>query len=90
MSHMLFNCPHAIALWKSMREVWSVPCVGQFVGPRETWLEEMLLALPKKMLDRVIMVMWRIWFVRNEITHDKPMPAVEGSRRFLCSYMASI
>jgi hypothetical protein len=90
MAHMLFNCPRAISLWNSLRKVWSVQCVGKFVGPQETWLEEMLLALPKNMLDRVIMVMWCIWFVRNEITHDKPLSAVEGSRRFLCSYMASL
>uniref|UniRef100_A0ACD6A7I9 Uncharacterized protein n=1 Tax=Avena sativa TaxID=4498 RepID=A0ACD6A7I9_AVESA len=37
-----------------------------------------------------MMIIWRIWYVRNEITHDKSMPPIEGSRRFLCSYLKSL
>ena len=33
---------------------------------------------------------WRVWFARNEITHDKPLPSVEGSKRFLCSYIRTL
>jgi ribonuclease HI len=60
------------------------------IGPRVKWLEEFLLSLSKECCDKVLMILWRIWFVRNEITHNKPMPAVEGSRRFICSYMTSL
>jgi hypothetical protein len=37
-----------------------------------------------------IMIIWRIWHIHNEITHDKPMPSMEGSKRFLASYLDSL
>jgi ribonuclease HI len=73
-----------------MSEVWTLPKIDQIVGPRGNWLEELLLAANDQTLNQIMMIIWRIWFVRNEITHDKPMPSIEGSRRFLCSYMNSL
>jgi hypothetical protein len=89
-THMIFHCPHAVNLWKAMREVWSIPPYEYLQCPQDNWLEEFLLTLPKDTCDKVLMIIWRIWFVRNEITHEKPMPSIEGSRRFLCSFMVSL
>jgi hypothetical protein len=36
------------------------------------------------------MIAWRTWYARNEITHDKPLPPIDGSRRFICSYLQSL
>lgn len=36
------------------------------------------------------MIMWRIWYARNEITHHKPPVPIEASRRFLSSYINSL
>ena len=36
------------------------------------------------------MIAWRIWYARNEVTHDKELPVIEGSWRFICSYMNSL
>lgn len=37
-----------------------------------------------------LMILWRIWHIRNCITHDKPVPTIEGSCRFLESYVESL
>jgi hypothetical protein len=36
------------------------------------------------------MIAWRIWFARNEVTHEKELPSIEGSRRFICNYIRSL
>jgi hypothetical protein len=36
------------------------------------------------------MIAWRIWFARNEVMHGKKLPSIEGSTRFICSYIRSL
>jgi hypothetical protein len=42
------------------------------------------------MLDAILLVSWRASYARNEVTHNKPLSSVEGSRRFLCGYLQLI
>jgi hypothetical protein len=39
------------------------------------------------MIKTPLLVAWRAWFARNEITHDNPLPSVEVSKWFLCGYL---
>jgi hypothetical protein len=85
--HALMHCPHASALWEAMREVWEIPRVS--TPARDRWLEAWLLSMPMKLCDRVLMIVWRVWHARNEVTHGKPLSSTIGSRRFICSYVKS-
>jgi ribonuclease HI len=37
-----------------------------------------------------MLILWRIWHNHNEMTRAKPCPSIEGSRRFLVSYLNSL
>jgi ribonuclease HI len=39
------------------------------------------------MIDHILLITWRAWYVRNEVTHSKPLPTTESSKRFLISYV---
>lgn len=50
-----------------------------------------LLSLhPANTRDMIIMLLWRIWSLRNDLTHGKNIPPPEVSKSFLCSYLNSI
>jgi hypothetical protein len=42
--------------------------------------------LPAEAIDTTLLVAWRVWHARNEVTHSKPLPSPASSRSFLLSY----
>ena len=69
---------------------WNIPKVETIRDTGPEWLFALLEPLDETARLVVLMIMWRVWHVRNEITHDKPPPPVEASRRFLHGYITSL
>lgn len=88
--HALCRCPLARELWRVMALDWNIPKVESIRNTGPEWLFTLLEPLDETARLVVIMIMWRIWHVRNEITHDKPPPPAEASRRFLHGYITSL
>jgi hypothetical protein len=53
------------------------------------WLIRLLQAITVNQCAMTLMVLWKIWHAHNELTHDKECPSIEGSKRFLVSYLNS-
>ncbi|KAM0924261.1 hypothetical protein ACQ4PT_004995 [Festuca glaucescens] len=73
-----------------MKEVWRLPEVSSLNGMDNEWVLKLLDGLSELERMRILMTLWRIWHVRNEIVHDKPTPPMESSGSFLCSYVESL
>lgn len=74
--HALIKCPHARRLWKEMRSDWGLPDLESFANSRERILQ-VLEQFTKELRVVILMTLWRIWHVHNELTHDKPAPPIE-------------
>jgi hypothetical protein len=88
--HTFIRCPHARGLWHTMRQVWDLPNDEVFVPSGPEWLLHAMCDMPETQRVMVLMIMWRIWHVHNEITHQKTPRPTEGSKRFLLSYVDSL
>jgi hypothetical protein len=66
-----------------MRKVWNLPEDRDLQIEPYHWFQAVISKLPSNMIDATLLVAWRIWFARNEATHDKPLPSCDSSRRFL-------
>jgi hypothetical protein len=75
-----------------MAQVWQIPSHGRMPQERSTSLEDLIVAASGYVCIYVLMIAWRFWFAHNEVTHkyNKALPSIEGSRRFLCSYVNSM
>ena len=90
MFHALCRCPNARNLWLAMADIWPIPDLKNMMNTGPEWLLHALCKLPDEHLLHLVMLLWRIWYVRNEVVHDKPATPVQVSVRFLRSYVQSI
>lgn len=54
------------------------------------WLFDCIEGLYAYECAMFLMVLWRNWFVRNELIHDKVAPPIEVSKRFIVSYVDTL
>ncbi|KAE8813400.1 retrotransposon unclassified [Hordeum vulgare] len=87
--HALLVCPHAATLWDAMQTVWPLPPRTDIKCTGKEWLFHFLLEVPESIHSRIIMVLWRIWYLRNEVVHGKTVPPLDISCSFLASYYNS-
>jgi hypothetical protein len=73
-----------------MQEVWDLPDLQKLKPMGQDWLLRLLQVITVNQRAMTLMVLWRIWHAHNELTHDKECPSIEGSRRFLVSYLNSL
>ncbi|KAM0858225.1 hypothetical protein ACQ4PT_047971 [Festuca glaucescens] len=86
----MITCPHARGLWKVMREVWDLPQDEILFENNPDWFMHALKRVDVDQRVAFLMVLWRIWHIHNEITHDKKPAPVEASKRFLMGYVKSL
>ena len=83
--HAIMQCPHAVNLRTAMRMKWQLPAERdlKFSGP--IWLLRIVDAQP---VDKAacLLIFWRAWFIRNELTHSLRKISIEGSISFLENY----
>ncbi|KAE8786890.1 retrotransposon unclassified [Hordeum vulgare] len=84
--HALLACPHAADLWDRMRLYWPLPDRLLINWTGKEWLLKLLDEAQVSVRSRIIMVLWRSWYVRNEILHGKAPPPQDVSSSFLQSY----
>jgi hypothetical protein len=73
-----------------MREVWNLPEDNLLINIGVEWLLHLLHHIKEDQRAMTLMLLWRIWFAHNEVTHEKTLPPIEGSRQFLRSYWESL
>jgi ribonuclease HI len=73
-----------------MAEVWPIPQYDLVMNNDQEWFLHLLHSIPEEQRAPTMLVVWHIWHAHNELTHDKPCPPIEGSRRFLVSYLNSL
>jgi ribonuclease HI len=70
-----------------MRKCWLLPQEASLQVSSSSWFRSVILSVPIQMVDHTMLVAWRSWHERNEVTHDKPLPSTESSKKFLCNYV---
>lgn len=89
-SHTFFSCLLARAVWKGMEKFWRMPQLEQITNTRKEWLLHLFSTCNEAQRLSVLMTLWRVWHVHNEVVHHRPAPPTKASTRFLDSYINSL
>jgi hypothetical protein len=88
--HALLRCSQSRFLLMAMQGDGHFPVLTDVRMDNKAWLFDLLDRLSESERAALLLVLWRNWFVRNEIVHEKTPPTIESSKRFLESYIQSL
>jgi ribonuclease HI len=88
--HALIRCGHAITLRAAMREVWKLPEEEQLLHLTPMGLLPLLINSDTDVGARLLLLLWRTWYVRNNITHNTEKLTFAASIMFLQRFWAEL
>lgn len=88
--HATVACSKARALRFELRQVWSLPGEELFAHSGPDWLLLLLDRVDKNNRGTILLMLWRAWYLRNNVVHDKGNLTITGSVSFLQSYAESL
>jgi hypothetical protein len=62
-----FHCTLSKQLWYSMDDKWQLPDLCSVLNTGVDWLLNFICTMFKGMICKVLMILWRLWHIRNEI-----------------------
>ena len=68
--HAVIRCNHAASLREAMREIWDLPAESTLAFNGPEWLIMLIDREDAEVAAQLVLVLWRSWFVRNELTHN--------------------
>ena len=73
-----------------MKKCWALPSeeLLSYTGP--DWLLLLLSHIPKQMAEPRAIMLWRTWFLRNEVAHGAKLIPVSVYVSFLLNYADSL
>ncbi|OEL21790.1 hypothetical protein BAE44_0017187 [Dichanthelium oligosanthes] len=69
-----------------MRQFWELPNEEQSLNQLPETLVYLLLGLDTDAAAKLLLLLWRAWHVRNNLTRDDGKLSFAGSVKFLCRY----
>ncbi|KAE8769094.1 Alpha-amylase [Hordeum vulgare] len=75
---------------EGLRAIWPLPDDSLLLNSGKDWILQLLSKCSHPSMDLVIMTIWRIWQLRNDITHGKNETPVEITMDYLDSYYKSL
>jgi hypothetical protein len=71
-----------------MSQVWELPELMKIQPIGDESFIQLVCKLNEPSRVWLLMLLWRVWHVRNEVVQSKPAPPLDVSVRFLDSYLS--
>lgn len=84
--HATVECTKARALREALRAVWHLPGEDKFLWTGPDWLLILLDGVNEEQRTHIMYMLWRAWYLRNDLIHGDGRCSIAGSVSFLTSY----
>lgn len=88
--HAVVACTKSRALRHSMRDLWSLPDEKSFWYTGDDWLQVLLDPCTEEMRAKILLLLWRAWYLRDDCVHGKGKESIMGSVQFLHRYQEEL
>lgn len=88
--HAVIQCPHARDLRLAMRGKWAIPTEEDLHHPGHEWLLHLIDKYDAEVMGRLVLILWRACYIRNELAHTTRKLSITASVGFLMNYWESL